>query len=823
MHKYFKFRLNRPVIKAALTLTSIWMLSGCQLTSNETTVDKMEVMSGSNEQCAFPGEQFANPVKVNLYGPVRRFMPGSKGERHPVTNDKVTVKIRAGSDLQVKEKELISDSGGHIQFYVTAGRKIGDHYLEIIPESAPGKKATIRFVTGMKIQGAKQETSAETTADFPIRVSMVDSDGDPLANAPVFFGVSATPGKDKIASVNNREVLTDSSGVAESEFKVGKATGVYTYSVEVSDPARNIQIRKVEVKEMAMGLPGFIILVLGGLAIFIFGMRSMSEGLQMVAGEKMKNILQLFARNRFVAVAAGALVTAVVQSSSATTVMVVGFVNAGLLNLFQSIGIIFGANIGTTITAQMIAFKLDELALPAVIIGLLMSMASKKRTTKGWGQAILGFGFLFYGMSIMGEELKLIKDFPTFIGFFRRFDCSPVNGVMPFTSVMGALSIGTAMTVLIQSSSATIAIALALASSGMINFYTAIPLILGDNIGTTITALLASLAANKRAKQTALAHVMFNLLGSIYMIILFYVPFPGSRQPFFLNLIEIVTPGEVFYEEPENIVRHIAMAHTMFNVFNVILFLPFIGIIARICNFFIPIKAQEVVKLNYLDENLLSAPSVAIEQTIQSIRHMVKEAWSMTRAAVEESFLPAQYSAEKASQLMDREDRVDDLQAEITTYLVKLTQRDLTETQSELVPLLMHCTNDAERIADHTDNMMKLTQKLVTSGKPLSDPALQDLKELWKVLQEEADSVIRALNNTDKTNIKTALKKELQIDLLTDRYEHNHIIRLKEGQCDAMTAIIFIEILNELEKIGDHLSNIAERTSSIRQHHVELN
>ena len=796
--------------------------TGCNFNAKETKIDKVEILSGSSGQCAFSGTQFSKPVKVNLLGPSRGLMPGSKGQRKPVADAKVMIKVRAGSDVILSADEVLSDSGGQVRFDVTAGKIVGDHYVDVIPESAPDKKVTIRLITGVKIEGGKQEPAAETYGDHPIRVTLMDGD-KPLEGVSVFFGVDSTPHKDKKSQIKNGEVVTDENGVAETEFKVGKATGVYKYSVEISDSDKDIHIRKLAVKEMGMNLPMFIIVVIGGLAIFIFGMKNMSDGLQMVAGEKMKNILQLFAKNRFVAVAAGALVTAVVQSSSATTVMVVGFVNAGLLNLFQSIGIIFGANVGTTITAQMIAFKLDQLALPAIIVGLLFTLLAKRRALKGWGQAILGFGFLFYGMSLMGTELKLIKDFPTFIGFFKHFDCAPIDGSIPFTSVLGAIAIGAAMTVIIQSSSATIAITLALAGSGMINFYTALPLSLGSNIGTTITAVLASLATNKRAKQTAVAHVMFNFLGCIYMVGLLYVSWPGTDQPCFLYLVDIVTPGNVFSENPENIVRHVAMSHTLFNVFNMILFLPFIGVIAKICNFVIPIKAEETVKLNYLDPNLLTAPSVAIEQTIQSIRFMVKESWSMVTASMEDNFLKGRYSSKQVAELMKREEHVDELQTDVTTYLVQITQRDLTVPQSELVPLLIHCTNDAERIADHTENIMNLTQRMTDGSHKLSQVATEELSRLWRTLGDEANSVIKALNNTDKTNINIALKKENQIDMMAEMFEQNHINRLQKGECDAAIGIIYIEILSELEKIGDHLSNIAERASKMRKHHVELN
>ncbi|MCP3968380.1 MAG: Na/Pi cotransporter family protein [Lentisphaerae bacterium] len=502
--------------------------------------------------------------------------------------------------------------------------------------------------------------------------------------------------------------------------------------------------------------------------------------------------------------------------------MVIGFVNAGLLNLVQSIGIIFGANIGTTVTAQIISFKLSGLALPAITIGLIV-MFLKKPLAKGWGETIFGFGLLFFGMSIMSHELKLLGIFPTFIKFFQTFDCTPVAGSMPIGPIIGAIGIGALLTVVIQSSSASMGIVLALAGGGLINFYTAVPLILGTNIGTTITAVLASAAANRHAKQAALAHSLFNISGAVAMIILFYVPWGENSIPIFLYFVNYTTLGDVFAAIPQNLVRHIAMAHTFFNVFNVLLLLPCVGLIARMCMFFIPIKDESKVKIQHLEPHLLDTPSIALEQAVQSIRYMVKEAWSMVDGVIGENFLKLNITEEEIEDYTDRENKVDELQHDITEYLVQITRRELTEPQSALVPLLMHCTNDAERIADHTANIISLTQRLAEKEKKLTDEGRQEVNQLWELLADQARNVAKALDGTDSKKVDHALKDEKKINRLVDDFEEAHINRLRQGKCNAVAGIVFIEMLAELEKIGDHLSNIAERAPEIQKHYISLN
>jgi Na/Pi-cotransporter len=813
-----KIKIFSLLIASILVIT----LAGCG-GKTEDQVKKIDVIQGEN-QCALANSEYSKKLIIELLGPKRPGLFGGKGSSYPVPKIKVKFEPAEGSDLKVYPETAVSNDGGAVSVQVFAGQKIGDQYLKVIPEGFPKATKTIRFVSGVTVEGAKQEVYAGHSLPNPIEVKIADSQGNAIQGVPVYFKITSSPEESKQkASCKPEEVRTNEFGVAECSFKGGEKTGTYTITAEIDGGKNHFTVRGLEIKEMVLDLQGLIIIVLGGLALFIFGMKLMSDGLQLVAGEKMKSILQFFARNRFIAVLAGTIVTAVIQSSSACTVMVVGFVNAGLLNLAQAIGIVFGANIGTTVTAQMISFKLEGLALPAIIFGLLITMLAKRTITRGWGQTLLGFGLLFFGMGMMGQELKLIGKFPAFIEFFNQFNCEPQGTfAMPIMPILGAIVIGTAMTLLIQSSSASMGIIIALAAGGLINFYTAVPLLLGTNIGTTITAILASLAANERAKQTAVAHVLFNVIGTVYMVLLFYVPFPGTEYPFFLYLVNMTTNGNALAPVPENLVRHIAMAHTLFNVFNVIIFLPFIGYIVKLCNIIIKVKDEKSIKLQYLEPHLLDTPSIALEQAIQSIRYMTKEAWSMIEKAMIDCVEKGKYDEAISEELMKREEKIDELQMDVTDYLVQVTKRELTEPQAEIIPLLMHCTNDAERIADHTENLIKIAKRLDSAKANISEIGKKEIKELWSVLVNQAENVIKCLNNTKNKNIDLALKDEKKINKLVANFEKSHLKRLRKAKCDPIIGMIFIELLNELERVGDHFYNIAERAPEIQKHHITL-
>lgn len=815
-----KKSFRRSIVVSLIACCMVLLLCSCSKDKKDEKVDSIRIIQG-NDQYAMPREKFSETVKIELLSPVKKGLLGGKGSRSTVAECPVIVKTDKG--LKVDAKDLKSDVAGIVQFDVHAVDTVGDCYLTVT-EPKSGKSVTLRMAVGLEIKGTKQEILVNQKANDDIAVKLVDRAGKPLSNVPVYFSIGQNPeGIKTKAKISSEKVMTDANGVASSSFKAGAKTGEYFVDIEVASKEKNVFYRTRSIKMYGIDFWNVIITVAGGLAIFILGMKLMSDGLQKIAGEKMKKILQLFSQNAAVAVIAGTLVTAVIQSSSATTVMVIGFINAGLLNLVQSIGIIFGANIGTTITAQIISFNLNGLALPAVIIGFLITI-SKNRVINGWGNSILGFGLLFFGMMMMSKELKILGNFPSFIEFFRMFDCAPENvgGFMPIGAVLGALGIGTLMTVIIQSSSAAMGIVLALAAGGLINFYTAIPLLLGTNIGTTITAFFASLAANRVAKQAALAHTMFNVFGSLVMIILFYVPFGGEGRPVFLYFINAITPGDAFAAVPQNLERHIAMAHTFFNVVVVLLLLPFIKVFAKVCSILIPVRDEAGVKFEMLEPHLLNTPSIAIEQAVNTIRVMARKAWHMVDTAVNDIFMKSKIDEELFEKLAEKEKKVDAMQEAITDYLVKITRHELSDPQSALVPLLMHCTNDAERIADHTENIINLTQRMVNSNKKLSEGAQVELKYMSSLLNKLAENVLQALNGTEGGCVDKALKIEGEINQLAKSLEDNHIDRLQKGQCTLDAGIIFIEMVGEMEKVGDHLANIAERTPEIQKHYIKI-
>ncbi len=814
-------RMRGTLIACAVFLLAAAMC-GCGGDGDNADAGRIVVLQGA-EQCALPGETFAQALRIELQGHRRGGALGRISNRVPVAGRVVRFVPVGRSKLTVTPSSAVTDAGGAASVRVTAGREVGDQYLKIIPEGEEDGSVTVRFISGIQIFGADQEQAAGGVTSKPLTVRVVGRDGVPAAGVPVFFRIGAMPGGvASKAEIQRADEKTDASGEARCYVRLGDKSGEYRVDVEVADPERGFFVRAKSVRLIAINASSVAIIVLGGLAIFVFGMKLMGDGLQKVAGENMRRILQLFARNRIVAVLAGTLVTAVIQSSSATTVMVIGFINAGLLSLSQSIGIIFGANIGTTVTAQIISFDLSGVAMPAITLGFIITLF-RKETTKGWGETILGFGLLFFGMETMSGELKMLGAFPSFVKVFQAFDCTPERcAYMPIGATLGAIGIGIAGTALIQSSSAAMGIVLALAGGGLINFYTAVPLLLGTNIGTTVTAFLAALAANRVAKQAALAHFLFNIIGTAIMVALFYVPYGSDRVPVFLYFINAVTPGDVFAAAPQGVERHIAMAHTFFNIAVTLFLLPFIGWFSHLCEMLIPIREKEMVKFQMLEPHLLATPSMALEQSIFAIRRMVKKSWKMVDQAVNEYFMEGRIDDDGVKALAEAEQRIDRMQEEVTAYLVQITRRKLSAPQSSLVPLLMHCTNDAERIADHTENILQLTSRLIKLEKPISDQAKNDVRKIWTLLDEEAKNVIAALGSSDPHEIELALRSEQKINKLTDKYESAHIERLREGSCNLAISVIFIEMLGELEKLGDHLSNIAERTPEIQKHYIKL-
>ena len=416
--------------------------------------------------------------------------------------------------------------------------------------------------------------------------------------------------------------------------------------------------------------------VIGGLGLFFFGMQFMSEGLKNIAGDKLKKILHMATKIPIIGILAGASVTCLIQSSSATTVIVVGFVNAGLLVLKQAICVVMGANIGTTFTAWIVSsmsvFKITNYALPAIGIGLCLMKLGKTKNTKFWGQTIMGFGLLFIGLSFMKDSFAPLKQSEWIKNIFINLSHNPILGVLT----------GIIFTILLQSSSATIAIVQILAFNGVIGLDSAIPIILGDNIGTTITAQMASFGANLAAKRTAMSHTLFNVIGTIYMLFLVYTGW-------FIKIIDFFIPGDFF---AINIMVCIAIIHSAFNIINTIVFYPFISWLEKASIWLVP-KRKDSIELGpqYLEKNLLSTPSIALEQAKKETIYMLHLAKKFVINSTK-TFLNKDKKNNKATK--DIENALDKLQSEIIQYLVELSKKNLTEEDAEVLPVLIHSVND---------------------------------------------------------------------------------------------------------------------------------
>ena len=742
--------------------------------------------------------------------------------RHPVPGAEVVFRVDNPDSGAVFEESnspeavTTTNAAGNASATLHLGNKTGDIFVTASVETPEGsQEVSFRATAGLQIVGTGLEASTGGTLP-EVGIRLQDGSGKPAVGVPVFFRVE---GNDHGATVGKSRVVTGEDGLAVTNWTLGKATQPYFLSVQIMDnrpgvaPDARFRSQAVVIHAMALDKKVMIVTLLGGLAVFIIGMRMMSNGLQRMADRRLKSILQAMTYNRFLAVLAGLFLTALVQSSSATTVMTVGFVNAGLINLTQAIGVIFGANIGTTVTAQIIAFKLDSLAYPAIALGAVMSGLGKRPVVRYGGETILGFGLLFLGMTTMSGTLKPLNYSPGFQNMFQWFDCTPqAGGMVPWGAALMCIVIGTVCTIVVQSSSATIGLVLALSSQGLISFYTAVPLVLGDNIGTTITAVLASLGANRNAKRTALAHTLFNVFGTVYMYVLLFIPV-WNGHPVFLGLVNAITPGNAFAANPENLVRHVANAHSLFNVFNCILFIPFVSQMATVVRRVIPMaRSDEESVLEYLEPTLLQSPSLALAQAVQEVAYMVR----LSRKSINDGCdLFFGGPPELEQKVLKREDTIDKLQHEITAYLVELSRKQLPEGEAELIPALLHAVNDAERIGDHSEDLVELTKVRNSGPYPISKAAQQEILDLQAKLNEQFEITLAALTAGNQGLVPRAKAIEEQITEMIRMASDAHMQRLENHQCQVMSGIVFLDFLSNLERVGDHLLNIVKRADRI--------
>ncbi|MGA1875355.1 MAG: Na/Pi cotransporter family protein, partial [bacterium] len=494
----------------------------------------------------------------------------------------------------------------------------------------------------------------------------------------------------------------------------------------------------------------------------------MGDGLQRAAGDKVRTILKALTTNPLMGTLVGAIITAIIQSSSATSVLAIGFVNAGLMSFTQALGVIFGANIGTTVTAQVIAFKLTDYALIILAIGFGLNFFSKRRFWKHFGSFFLGLGILFLGLSIMTNVIKPYAASPALREAFIRFSNNPLKGGLA----------GLTATAIFQSSSATTGIVLTLASVSLIDLKGAIPIIIGCNIGTCITALLASIGTSIHARRTAMAHLMFNISSSLIF-------FPVLKP--FQYVVSLTS---------SDLVRQCAHAHTFFNAAGALLFLPFINTYAKFIIRITP-EGQEVKEEydepRYLESHLLNTPPVAIEAATREIIQTLRISRKMINLAMEAFFHNNQKLLEKIEK---REDVVDSRRYAITNYLVELMEKTLSHEESRKIPALIHVVNDVERIGDHAMNLRAMARQKIEDKLPFSHKAIQEIEHVHQEVLHMIESTINALSSNDMKEAQVVLMNEIRINKLRDNLKNNHINRLNKGVCNVLSGIVFLDTIS---------------------------
>jgi phosphate:Na+ symporter len=539
------------------------------------------------------------------------------------------------------------------------------------------------------------------------------------------------------------------------------------------------------------GLFAIIAGLMGGLGLFLYGMKLMSEGLQKSAGEGLKKVLEKLTANRFVGIGVGTVVTMLIQSSSATTVMIVGFVNAGLLNLPQALSVILGANIGTTMTAQIIAFKLDVIALPAIGVGTAMVMFATRTKVKYIGEIVLGFGLLFFGMTILTGGLAPLQDSDRFKSIFLFFSKAPILAVMA----------GAFTTIIVQSSSATVAITMALALNGLVDFPCAAALILGENIGTTITANLAAIGSNRTAKQAAFGHFFFNVAGVAYMLILL--------KPF-IWFVDSITPGDPAFAAADGtfpyVARHIANFHTFFNVINMIVFVPLINVVAKLINKVIKTNPDQKFRYTRLAPAMLSTPETALAQLRTEVGAMGGIAMDALTVAREAVIL----RKSKGGKIVTKyETTLDCYKVELFAFLDLLNLKPLSDKSLSSLESLRITVSSLEEIGDQARKIMKSAEKIIDRKQSISHAANKELIEIFGVVIEFAAVTFQAFSS-GRHQTEEEIFLEDRIDDLHKTFRKNHLKRLNKGICSLDAGMNFVDILNALEKVGDFTFSIAQ-------------
>ena len=534
-----------------------------------------------------------------------------------------------------------------------------------------------------------------------------------------------------------------------------------------------------------MNISGMVLGLIGGLGLFLYGMTLMSDSLEKAAGAKLRGILELFTKNRYVGIIVGVVFTAIIQSSSAATVMVVSFVNAGLMTLYQAIGVIYGANIGTTVTSQLVSFNLSQYAPVFIMAGVLMLMIFKNPTVKKAGEVVIGFGILFLGISTMSSSMGALKELPAIQNLFMSLD-----------NRFFALLLGLVITAIVQSSSVTVSIVLLLAQQGLLPLKICFFIILGCNIGACMSAMLASLSGKKNAKRAALIHLLFNIIGSIIMAVILLI---GS------NWIEAL----IMHISGGNLGRCVANTHTIFKVFQVIILMPFMSWIVKLTYLIVPGEDNDVedeYEMKYIGDGDRLSSATAIPQVCSEISHMGEIAIGNLEKALDALLIKDDKAAKEVFEI---EKRIDYMNKEITDYLVKANQISLPVGDRKKLGALFHVVSDIERVGDHAENIAEDVEKLIDMKEDINGMAGNEIRRMQEMTVKILHLSMDMFNLEDDSHLQEILDLENAIDAKERELQNLHVKCLTTGECSAQVGMMFSDLASNLERVADHATNIA--------------
>ena len=530
-----------------------------------------------------------------------------------------------------------------------------------------------------------------------------------------------------------------------------------------------------------------ILSMAGGLGLFLFGIRTMGDGLENAAGAKLKRMLEVLTGNRFLAVLVGFVVTAIIQSSTATTVMVVGFVNAGMMSLAQAVGVIMGANIGTTVTSLLIALNFSSVAAAAVLVGVILMLASKKTVVKNLGAIFTGFGLLFLGIDMMSDSMAPLRESAGFMNFIVTVSESPLRPLF-------GIILGIVMTAVLQSSSASVGVLQTLAMQGLVPLKFSVFVLFGQNIGTCLTALFSTVGAKKNSKRAAVIHLLFNLIGTgIFILIALLAPY--------VEWIEKLSPDPM---------AQIAISHIVFNIVSTVIMFPFANVLVKLSCLLVPGKddSESEMHCKFIDDRLLNTPPFAVMQVSKEVARMAKLARDNFETSAHALINRSDKDLDK---VMENEDVINYLNHHITSYLVKLNALDITDSDSDYIARVFHAINDIERVGDHAINLAEAAQHNIGEGLKFSDPAREELNQLCGSVVTLLERSMAAFDNQSLSDNEAKELSDLEehIDDLTLECQDSHIFRLNRKECNTKAGMLYLNTITDFERVGDHAINIA--------------